>query len=265
MGKEHIVITSMGNTKVRRLVSLERKAKLRYSEGVFIVEGLKMFLEAPREWVQEIYVSEGFLAKNPPEILKNECYEMVSDEVFQKISDTQTPQGILCVMKMPSYTMKSLLAGKRQLFLLLEDLQDPGNLGTIFRAGEGAGVDGVIMTKNTVDIFNPKVIRSTMGSVYRVPFIITNDILTAIADLQAGGVTVYAAHLRESTDYDLKDYTKPTAFLIGNEANGLKRETADRADYYIKIPMKGQVESLNAAVASAVLMFEVLRQNKKNF
>lgn len=258
------MITSTGNTKVRRLVSLERKAKLRHSEGVFIVEGIKMFLEAPKELIQEIYVSEGFLAKKTPEILNNMRYEIVSDEVFQKISDTQTPQGILCVMKMPSYTLETLLAKKQQLFLLLEDLQDPGNLGTIFRAGEGAGIDGVIMTKNTVDIFNPKVIRSTMGSIYRVPFMITDDMAQTIRDLQAVGVTVYAAHLKESADYDLQDYTKPTAFLIGNEANGLKRETADKADRYIKIPMKGQVESLNAAVASTILMYEALRQNKGN-
>jgi len=149
---------------------------------------------------------------------------------------------------------------KHALFLLLEDIQDPGNLGTMFRAGEGAGIDGVIMTKNTVDIFNPKVIRSTMGSIYRVPFVITDDILQSIADLQAEGITVYAAHLKESVDYDLQDYTKSTAFLIGNEANGLKDETAKRADCYIKIPMQGQVESLNAAVASSVLMYEAARQ-----
>lgn len=146
------MITSTGNTKMRRIVNLERKAKLRYSEGVFIVEGLKMFLEAPKGLIEEVYVSEGFMAKNSRELFENICYEMVSDEVFQKISDTQTPQGILCVMKMPSYSMKTLLEKKHKLFLLLEDLQDPGNLGTIFRSGEGAGVDGVIMTKNTVDI-----------------------------------------------------------------------------------------------------------------
>lgn len=261
------MITSTGNAKVKRLVNLGKKAKLRYSEGVFLVEGIKMFLEAPPEWVKEIYVSESFLEKNPSEKLKSMKYEVVSDEVFQKISDTQTPQGILCVMKMPEYKLVDLLKSnkKHMLFILLEDIQDPGNLGTIFRAGEGAGIHGVIMTKNTVDIFNPKVIRSTMGSIYRIPFVITDDILQTITDLKEAGVTVYAAHLKESADYDLQDYTKSTAFLIGNEANGLKGETADMADCYIKIPMKGQVESLNAAVASSVLMYEAARQNRKNF
>lgn len=259
------MITSTANAKVKRLINLKQKLKFRHGEGVFIVEGLKMFLEAPTQQIKEVYVSESFLQKNPPDKLKGMRYETVSDEVFRKISDTQTPQGVLCVMRMPSYTLKDLLkTGKKApLLLLLEDIQDPGNLGTIFRAGEGAGVDGVIMTKNTVDIFNPKVIRSTMGSIYRVPFLVTQDIAQEIKALKAGGVRVYAAHLDDSVDYDTCDYTVPTAFLIGNESSGLKRETADMADCYIKIPMKGQVESLNAAVASSVLMFEASRQKKK--
>jgi len=258
------VITSTANAKVKRLAGLGQKSKLRHGEGVFIVEGTKMFLEAPVQQIKEVYVSEGFLEKNPLEKLKNMRYEVVSNEVFKKISDTQTPQGVLCVMKMPSYTLKDLLKTKKQapLLLLLEDIQDPGNLGTIFRAGEGAGIDGVIMTKNTVDIFNPKVIRSTMGSIYRVPFIITQELAQEIKDLKAGGVRVYAAHLDDSADYDTCDYRTSTAFLIGNEANGLKRETADMADCYIKIPMKGQVESLNAAIASSVLMYEAVRQRR---
>lgn len=259
------MITSTVNPKVKKLVSLKQKSKLRHAERVFIVEGAKMFLEAPLQQIKKVYVSEGFLAKNAPEKLKKVQYEAVSDEVFQKISDTQTPQGVLCVMKMPEYTLSDLLQTKKKapLLVALEDIQDPGNLGTIFRAGEGAGIDGVIMTKTTVDIFNPKVIRSTMGSIYRVPFLVAEDLSQTIRELKKNGVRVYAAHLDDSADYDTCDYTVPTAFLIGNEANGLKRETADMADSYIKIPMKGQVESLNAAVASSVLLYEAARQRRK--
>lgn len=258
------MITSTSNAKVKRLVNLAQKAKLRRSEGVFIVEGMKMFLEAPAAWMKEVYVSESFVQKNRLEKLEWVQYEVVSDEVFQKISDTQTPQGVLCVMKMPSYGLRDMLQGGNDapLLMVLEDIQDPGNLGTILRAGEGAGIDGVIMTKNTVDIFNPKVIRSTMGSIYRVPFLITHDISKTIQELKAAGVTIYAAHLDESVDYDTCDYTGAAAFLIGNEGNGLKRATADMADGYIKIPMKGQVESLNAAMASVILMYEAARQRK---
>ena len=150
-----------------------------------------------------------------------------------------------------------------QLRTFFEDLQDPGNLGTILRAGEGAGIDGVVMTRRTVDITNPKVIRATMGSIYRVPFYVVEDMALAIDLLIKKGVLVYAAHLDDSVDYDEPDYTRPTAFVIGNEGGGLRRETAQRASQYIKIPMAGQVESLNAAAAATVLMYEAARQRRK--
>ena len=145
----------------------------------------------------------------------------------------------------------------------MEDLQDPGNLGTILRAAEGAGVDGVIMTKDTVDILNPKVIRATMGSIYRMPFYQTTDLKDTIYTLKNKGIQVYAAHLEDSVCYDEADYRVGTAFLIGNEGNGLKRETADAATRYIKIPMLGQVESLNAAMATSILMYEAARQRRE--
>lgn len=259
------MITSTSNAKVKRLVNLAQKSKLRRSEGVFTVEGMKMFLEAPDDWIKEVYISESLMGKKHPDRLEGVNYEVVSDEVFKKISDTQTPQGVLCVMKMPVYKLADMLQVKNKapLLMILEDIQDPGNLGTIIRAGEGAGIDGIIMTKNTVDIFNPKVIRSTMGSIYRIPFLVTDDISKVINELKASDITVYAAHLDESIDYDNCDYTKGTAFLIGNEGNGLKRETADMADRYIKIPMKGQVESLNAAMASVILMYEAAAQIRR--
>ena len=147
--------------------------------------------------------------------------------------------------------------GKRPLFLILEDIQDPGNLGTMIRTGEGAGVDGILMSKGTVDIYNPKTIRSTMGSLYRVPFLYTGDLTQTIGQLQKTGIRVYAAHLKGTKSYREPDYAEGAAFLIGNEGNGLKEETAALADEYIRIPMQGKLESLNAAVAAALLMYEV--------
>jgi TrmH family RNA methyltransferase len=262
------MITSTSNNKIKRIVALRDKSKARAEEGAFIVEGVKMFKEAPISWVQEVYVSETFMNKCDSELkslIEGLNYEILSDEVFRKVSDTQTPQGILSVLKMPHYELCDYIEGKKdKFFILLEDIQDPGNLGTIVRAGEGAGISGVIMTKNTVNIFNPKVIRSTMGSIYRVPFFITDNLCNVIEELKDNGVSVYAAHLEGSSDYDKADYTKPTAFLIGNESNGLKRETADMATAYIKIPMLGQVESLNAAVATTILMYETARQRRNN-
>jgi TrmH family RNA methyltransferase len=260
------MITSTTNNKVKRLVALRDKSKARREDGVFIVEGAKMFCEAPRLWVKEVYVSESFMNKCDDKLkgmIEGARHEVFSDEVFRKVSDTQTPQGILSVLKMPHYELDDYIGGgetNNRLFILLEDLQDPGNLGTIIRAGEGAGVSGIIMTDKTADIFNPKVIRSTMGSIYRVPFFVVDNITDVIEKLKASGISVYAAHLDNSVSYDELDYTKPTAFLIGNESSGLKRETANKATGYIKIPMAGQVESLNAAAATTILMYEAARQ-----
>ncbi|MCR5753716.1 MAG: RNA methyltransferase, partial [Acetatifactor sp.] len=141
---------------------------------------------------------------------------------------------------------------------------DPGNLGTILRTGEGAGITGVIMSKGTVDIFNPKTIRSTMGSVYRVPFVYVEDLEETIKILHRSGIHTYAAHLKGEEYYDSFSFCEPTAFLIGNEGNGLKKETADLAEKYLKIPMEGKVESLNAGIATALLIYEAHRQRNKN-
>jgi TrmH family RNA methyltransferase len=187
-------------------------------------------------------------------------YELVSDAVFKNISDTQTPQGILCLVKMPHYELSELLAEDRTSLLVLESIQDPGNLGTMLRTGEGAGITGVIMNRTTVDLFNPKTIRSTMGSIYRVPFYISDNLPDTVQEIKRAGVSVYAAHLKGQKSYDEPDYRKATAFLIGNEGNGLSDELADLADCYIRIPMEGQVESLNAAVSASILMYEVHRQ-----
>lgn len=258
------MITATGNKRIKWLVSLSEKAKERKKEKVFLVEGSKMFEEADEKYIREVYVSENYIEKNGiSDKLEKIGYETVSDEVFKKISDTKSPQGILCVMKQYEYTMEELLEKENPVLVLLEDIQDPGNLGTILRTGEGAGIDGVIMTRDTVDIYNPKTIRATMGSIYRVPFLYADSMEAVIERLKDKGVAVYAAHLSGENYYDSFDFTKGSAFLIGNEGNGLKKETADLADSYLKIPMEGKVESLNAAIATSLLMYETYRQRRQ--
>ena len=259
------MITSIANARVKQIVQWQEKAKERRSAGVFLAEGIKMFEEAPEELILEVYVSEDMAEKRKerPQIqakLKQTGYEIVSLQVFAKMSDTQTPQGILTVLKRLEYSFQDMLNKPNPVFVLLENLQDPGNLGTIIRTGEGAGITAVIMSKQTVDIYNPKTIRSTMGSVYRVPFIYVDDLKEIVMKLHEKGVHTYAAHLKGSTYYHDFSFKNPTAFLIGNEGNGLSKELADMAESYLKIPMEGQVESLNAAVASALLMYEAHRQ-----
>lgn len=259
------MITSTANPRVKQIVQWQTKAKERRKDGIFLAEGIKMFEEAPVELVQEVYLSADIEEKLREkkavfQKLQRTGYEVVSSEVFAKMSDTQTPQGILTVLKRLEYKLEELLDKPKPLFMILENLQDPGNLGTIVRTGEGAGITGVIMSAQTVDIYNPKTIRGTMGSVYRVPFVYVKDLGEVMHKLHAKGIHTYAAHLQGSNYYDTFSFREPSAFLIGNEGNGLSKELADMAESYLKIPMEGQVESLNAAVAAALLMYETHRQ-----
>lgn len=252
-----MVITSASNEQIKYIIQLKEKAKVRKAESKFVVEGIKMFSEIPTEDLVSVYVSEIFLSENTG-ALEGVKYQTVSDSVFKKISDTVTPQGILAIVKQKKYTVEEILAGRnksKSCIVVLDRLQDPGNLGTIVRTGEGAGISGIIMSSDCADIYNPKVIRSTMGSIFRVPFAIVEDLPSAVEQLQASGVTTYAAHLK-GEDYDKTDLSGDVAFLIGNEARGLSDEVSAKADKLIKIPMEGKVESLNAAVATAILMYQ---------
>lgn len=256
------MITSSSNPQLKNIVQLNKKAKVRREQGLYVVEGYKMYLEAPKEQIEKIYAASHFLDKHPEIRQKHPDLEEVDDRVFAAISDTQTPQGILCLMRQPSWDIKKILEKEHPFLMVLEDLQDPGNVGTIFRTAEGAGVDGIILTKNCVDIYNPKTIRSTMGSIYRVPFFYTDKIEKVLGELRIYDVRTFAAHLNGERDYDREDYKKGTAFFIGNEGNGLTDDLANRADRLVKIPMCGQLESLNAAMAAGILMYEAARQRR---
>lgn len=258
------MITSSANGKVKQVMNLIKKAKARNESGLFVAEGLRIFKEIPRDQIDSIFVSESFLKEEEKKhLIGGMKHEVLTDEVFQVMSDTKTPQGILALVKQHAYTLEELTRVPGPAFLMiLENIQDPGNLGTIIRAGEGAGITGVLMNSTTADIYNPKVIRSTMGSVFRVPFTYTDDLAASILQLKKKGIKLYAAHLNGRNNYEKEDYTVDTGFLIGNEANGLTEDTARLADAYIRIPMMGSVESLNAAVAASVLMFETARQRR---
>ena len=287
------MISSTTNKQVKFVNALVKKAKTRREEDLFVAEGLRMCSEIPKDRIHTLYISESFSKTKECKTLREgvKHIELVTDEVFKSLSDTQTPQGILALVKQYHYTLdevtgktakeKATASGqdadgsvqnrkkqenrkKPALLMVLETIQDPGNLGTILRAGEGAGVTGVVMDANTTDIYNPKVIRSTMGSVLRMPFVYVENLHETLEELKKKKIRLFAAHLQGKHAYDQEDYTGPAAFLIGNEGNGLTEETAAMADTYIRIPMEGRVESLNAAVAASVLMFEAARQRRNH-
>lgn len=258
------MITSTGNSQIRNVMNFIKKSKDRKAQGLFVVEGRRMFEETPADRIAKVYASESF-ARNNPEVLKKPGLgeaELVTDEVFAHMSDTKTPQGVLALVKMREYSVEEMLDKEAPFLLLLENLQDPGNLGTLLRTAEGAGADGVLLSPNTVDIYNPKVIRSTMGAMYRVKYAYVDSLAQTMELLRARGITTYAAHLEGAVDYVEPDYRRGTAFLIGNEGNGLTPEITALASQRIIIPMKGQLESLNAAVSGAILMYEAARQRR---
>lgn len=264
------MISSTANAQIKYLVKLQEKGAARREDKVYVCEGKKMFREVlacARESIVKAYFAESYFAEwgsSPQNMaqLSGIPYEIVADPVFGGISQTVTPQGILAVVRQPEYRLDDLVSGGRTALrlLMLENLRDPGNLGTIMRTAEGAGISGVILSRESVDMFNPKVIRSTMGAIYRMPFVYVPDLAAVACGLRQQGITVCAAHLEGSVAYDTVTYPPRTALMIGNEANGLTDRAAQAADLRVQIPMEGEVESLNAAVAAAILMYETYRQ-----
>lgn len=258
------MITSTSNVQIKQITALLKKSKERKEQGAFVIEGRKMFEEICGEksrvikaYFSESYFKEQYAGGMVPEI----PYEIVADSVFDSMAETVTPQGVLAIVKIPQYSLEEMTE-KAGTLVLLENLRDPGNLGTIIRTAEAAGVSGIILSKESVDIFNPKVIRSTMGAVYRVPFLYAEDFYGLLKELRNQKVRLLAAHLKGTKTFDHADYSGKIGILIGNEANGLSEEATKLAEEKVLIPMAGNVESLNAAVAAALLMYEAFRKQK---
>lgn len=263
-----MVIRSGSNEKIKQLRKLVKSSKERMEKGLYIVEGIRMFREIPASLFVEAYVSEGALEKYEVdvslELLELRDCHVLSDSVFQTISDTKSPQGILAVVRMRTYTFEDICgcasdADECPFILAAERLQDPGNLGTIIRSAEAAGVTGIMLSNDCADIYNPKTVRSTMGSLFRMPVYVSENLKEDINLLHKSNIKIYGAHLKGESMYEA-DFTKPSAILIGNEGNGLSEDIAAAADELIYIPMKGGVESLNAAVSASVICYEVMRQ-----
>ena len=273
-----MLITSASNEKLKNIKKLSKSAKERREQGLYIVEGIRSFREIPADDIHAIYVAESVVDNGkfsdaietasgvPVEAYADsEMVHVLPDKIFNSLADTDTPQGILAVVKQRKYSLNDVLGEDGEntacntFVLIIERLQDPGNLGTIIRTAEGAGVTGIIISSDSVDIYNPKVVRATMGAIFRVPIYVSEDLIHDIEELKSQAVTVYGAHLDGTNLYD-KDFVGKCAFLIGNEGNGLSDEVSSMADELIRIPMKGSVESLNAAISTAVIAYEVLRQ-----
>ena len=252
--------------ELREISEWQKRPGARKRDGIFVVEGIRMCGEVPASRVERAVMTEAFrnAHRDLADRLEHAAGRLIltDEEEFRRISDTRTPQGVLAAVRMENRTENDLLSDRDGVYLFLERIQDPGNLGTMLRTSEAAGCAGILMSADTCDMYNPKTVRATMGSIFRVPFAVSEDLGRAAEKIRSMGGRVYAAHLRGSVEYTVPDYTGLSAFLIGNEAEGLTEELAGKADRRIRIPMRGNVESLNASLAAAVLLYEADRQRR---
>ena len=248
---EHI--TSLKNPKVQTWKSLKDR-KGRRETGCFLVEGRKMVEEAlnSRFAVTALLLAEGF---EPAFDVPGDLPTYVMPEhVFAAVCDTKTPQGAAAVVRMQD----SLAAGKR--LVALDGVQDPGNVGTILRTADAAGFDGVILSEQCADIFSPKVLRATMGSIFRMGVRVTNDLPGQLTALRDDGCSILSSQLDGTPFYEREPVGEQFVLVIGSEGNGVTDEVKAVATHRVKLPMRGGAESLNAAVAAGIMMYELTRE-----
>jgi TrmH family RNA methyltransferase len=258
------MITSTHNPKIQSIRKLQAQSKARREEQLLIVEGVRLCEEAlAAGWAAQTVIYTDDLNQRGIALLdgfaaQGALLEQVTEQVMRYTSDTQTPQGILAVLPQRSLP----LAQPLELAFIPDGVRDPGNLGTMLRTAEAAAVGAVFLPPGTVDVFAPKVVRAAMGAHFRLP-IYTFSWEDIEHKIQAAGLRVIVAAAGVGTDYTRADLHSPLALIIGSEAEGAGQKAHLLADELVQIPMPGRAESLNAAVAAAILLFESVRQRKR--
>lgn len=257
-----IYIESKDNNLFKEAKKLKERRN-RTKEGKYLIEGFRLIQEAFKAnmKIEHIIVNEGFEEKLNEYLdkfeINNDNICIIKRNLFTMLTCTETPQGAIAIVNNKEMTNDI----KGDFYLLCDKIQDPGNLGTIIRTAHAAGVDGIILTKGTVDIYNDKVIRSTMGSVFYMPIIQDDENLSFIKTLKSDGFSLVATSLQESKDFFESDLKGKIILSVGNEGNGISDEVFALADKKVKIPMPGGAESLNVAIATSIILFEKVRQN----
>ena len=257
------VITSKDNELIKHIKKLKDK-KERDLSNEYIIEGIKLIQEAIQEnaKIKQIIIcddcekTESIPKDLMYEIAKQECI-YVTNKIFETITEVMNPQGILAIIEKQSKEIQ--IDDKQDIILALDDIQDPGNLGTILRTADSIGLTQILVSKGTADSYNPKVVRSTMGAIFRVKIIECEDLVKTLKEIKKHKFEIVVSSLQtDNSIYDINYHKK--VIVIGNEANGVKKEIQDLADKKIKIPMLGKTESLNASVATGIILYEYVRQ-----
>ncbi|MFI3231145.1 MAG: RNA methyltransferase [bacterium] len=273
-----LVITSEKNQLIKDVIKLKNK-KERDKTGLFFIEGERFTDELLNnknlnidclEIIDKVFMSNHYYDNiylkyntnlSKLNSLNPNKFILVNDSIFNKISDTVNPQGILTVCKkLDSAIDDYYLSNKDNLFIVLDRITDPGNLGTIIRTSEALGVGAIFLSKNCVDLYNSKVLRATMGAIFHINIFLECNIDDLLTNFKNNNINIVCADLKGTKNPAEVDFTTNTAILIGNEANGVLEKYSKQSNFLVKIPMFGYVESLNASISSSILIYEALRQ-----
>ncbi len=265
------MLTSPQNPHIRLARALATQRKARQREGKFIIEGVRLVeeaLEADADLAVVFFCPPLLVGASAQGLLSRlrervECLEL-SEGACRSLSDTVTPQGLLAIARTPQRRLAEVPVGSDALVMAVENLRDPGNLGTIVRSADGAGAAAVVLLADCVDFTNPKVVRATMGSVFHVPIVEERSVGAFGRWAREQGVAVFGASTRGARPCWDVAYPERTAFLVGSEAQGLSAQAEGICGQMVKIPMRGRAESLNAAMAASVLLYEAIRQRRAN-
>ena len=259
-----VTLTSKDNSNIKNAIKLKNSSRYRRQTGLFIAEGLRICFDAmlSSAVIETMFVTEKAIEKFSDKFDKLKDYSkktyVVTDKIFELISDTENSQGILCIIKALDKISEFDTIKKNGKFLALDNLQDPNNLGTILRSAEAFGIDCIVMSNDCCDIYSPKVVRGSMGAIFRIPFIVCGSIESFLSENP--DLNSYAAVVDDSAlSVNEIKFNTPCIAVIGNEGNGLKQNTIDACDYKITIPMSGNAESLNASVAASIIIWEMIK------
>ena len=251
-------ITSVQNARIKHVVALQQKSSLRREEGLFVVEGQREIEHciACGYEISELFVLDtlDYIGSLPA--------TRVSSQVYEKMAYRGSTEGLIAVARCKDHRLKDLNLKENPLIVVLESVEKPGNLGAILRTAEAAGVDAVIVCDPLTDLYNPNLIRASIGGVFCVPTAVCTS-QECIAFLKEHGVRILTAQLQDSYEYYDYDMRQATAIVMGAESTGLTSQWREAADAHIRIPMLGRLDSLNVSVSAAILMYEAVRQRNK--
>jgi len=255
-------ITSSTNAVLKKIKGLHHR-NLREKQALFLVEGPKCVEEAFQHGVAitDVVVSQTYLQESSAAVQsKLTAVSVVEDKLFKELTTTSTPAGIIAVAKMLPQAGEKVLSRGNPLVLVAHGIQDPGNLGTMIRTALAASATAIVLTKGTVDPYNPKVVRSAMGALFALPMFWDLSFCDAVSLLKRHSLRVVACDAKSSLSYFQSDLSKPTAVIVGNEGHGFDQNDLKQVDEIVSIPMDEKSESLNAAISAAIVLFQAVQQ-----